>query len=106
MASSMKPYIPRIRMFAGPNGSGKSTIKSVVNKELLGVYINPDEIEAEMKQRDYLDLLACGVQTDREEILEFFQRSSLLEQNDLLDEAATLRFGDGKLIIDEMKIDS
>ena len=31
-------------MFAGPNGSGKSTIKAVIRPELLGVYINPDEI--------------------------------------------------------------
>jgi pantothenate kinase-related protein Tda10 len=37
--------IPRLRMFAGPNGSGKSTFKSIIQPELLGVYINPDEIE-------------------------------------------------------------
>lgn len=35
---------PRLRIFAGPNGSGKSTIKDVIRKELLGIYINPDEI--------------------------------------------------------------
>ena len=40
--------VSRLRMFAGPNGSGKSTIKSVLQPELLGVYINPDEIEAEL----------------------------------------------------------
>ena len=39
---------PRLRMFAGPNGSGKSTIKSVIRSELLGVYINPDEIEKDI----------------------------------------------------------
>ena len=41
----MKLDIPRLRVFAGPNGSGKSTIKDVINTNLLGVYINPDEIE-------------------------------------------------------------
>lgn len=41
--------IPRLRMFAGPNGSGKSTIKDVINKELLGIYINPDDIEKNIK---------------------------------------------------------
>lgn len=46
---------PRLRMFAGPNVSGKSTIKSIIRKELLGVYINPDEIEADIKQFDSLD---------------------------------------------------
>jgi hypothetical protein len=39
--------VPRLRMVAGPNGSGKSTIKSVLPSELLGVYLNPDEIEAD-----------------------------------------------------------
>lgn len=37
-------------MFAGPNGSGKSTLKSVLIPELLGVYLNPDEIEATIKR--------------------------------------------------------
>ena len=32
-------------MFAGPNGSGKSTLKSMLRPELIGIYINPDEIE-------------------------------------------------------------
>ena len=40
----MSVAIPRLRMFAGPNGSGKSTIKEVIEPQLLGVYINPDEI--------------------------------------------------------------
>jgi predicted ABC-type ATPase len=43
---------PRLRMFAGPNGSGKTTIKSVLNRKLLGIYINPDEIEAEINKFD------------------------------------------------------
>ena len=46
--------IPRLRMFAGPNGSGKSTIKDVINKELLGIYINPDDIEKNIKENGYL----------------------------------------------------
>ena len=36
-------------MFAGPNGSGKSTLKSYVPVELLGVYLNPDEMESEIR---------------------------------------------------------
>jgi predicted ABC-type ATPase len=43
-------------MFAGPNGSGKSTIKSVIGSELLGVYVNPDEIEQDIRKFDFLDL--------------------------------------------------
>ena len=64
-------FTPRLRMFAGPNGSGKSTIKSVIRRELLGVYVNPDEIEASIKQFDFLDLDEFEIQTDETEILEF-----------------------------------
>ena len=55
--------VPRLRMFAGPNGSGKSTIKAVINRDLLGVYINPDEMEQEMNERGFLDLLSALYRT-------------------------------------------
>ncbi len=84
-------------MFAGPNGSGKSTIKSVVPPELLGVYLNPAEIEKEIRDRDFLDLRAYGVEMTREEILPFFANSTLLANAGLDDEAKGLRFSDGKL---------
>lgn len=94
----MSDAIPRLRMFAGPNGSGKSTINAVIRPELLGVYINPDEIEKAIRNRgDVLDLAQYGVQTTEAEILTFFQQSTLLEKADLLNEAALLRFSEGKL---------
>lgn len=89
--------IPRLRMFAGPNGSGKSTLKSVISPALLGIYINPDEIEKEILEHDFLDLTAFGVKTNAEEILEFFNKSPLLQTADLQDEARELRFSDDKL---------
>lgn len=89
--------VPRLRMFAGPNGSGKSTLKSVISPALLGVYINPDDIERDIRERDFLDLAAFGVQTSAEEILDFFNHSSLLITANLLDEANELRFNDDKL---------
>jgi replication-associated recombination protein RarA len=46
----MNTQIPRLRIFAGPNGSGKTTIKTIIRPELLGVYINPDEIEKNICQ--------------------------------------------------------
>jgi predicted ABC-type ATPase len=88
---------PRLRMFAGPNGSGKSTIKAVLRKELLGVYVNPDEIEQDIRNRDFLDLLDYGITTNEKEILEFFDSSVLLEKSGFLDDAAELRFSDNKL---------
>lgn len=36
-------------MLAGPNGSGKSTIQRVLKPEWIGVFINADEIERELK---------------------------------------------------------
>lgn len=59
--------IPRLRMFAGPNGSGKSTIKDVVETSipgLLGVYINPDEIEKCLRADGFLDLLPFKIAVD------------------------------------------
>jgi predicted ABC-type ATPase len=94
----MSDAIPRLRMFAGPNGSGKSTINGVIRPELLGVYINPDEIEKTIRERgDFLDLASYRVRTAEKEILTFFQQSTLLEKADLLDEADALRFSDDKL---------
>ncbi|MBC8125846.1 MAG: zeta toxin family protein [Gloeobacteraceae cyanobacterium ES-bin-144] len=87
----------RLRMFAGPNGSGKSTIKSVVPPELLGVYLNPDEMEKEIRERDFLDVSAYGVETTHEEILPFFVNSTLLGKTGLDEEAESLSFSDGKL---------
>jgi predicted ABC-type ATPase len=43
-------------MFAGPNGSGKSTLKSVLSDELIGIYVNADEIESEIRKSGQLKL--------------------------------------------------
>ncbi len=94
----MNGEVPRLRMFAGPNGSGKSSIQSVIGRELLGVYINPDDIEKEIRERgDALDLRTYGVNTTTEEILPFFLNSTLLRHANLLDEAAELSFNNGRL---------
>jgi len=97
---------PRLRMFAGPNGSGKSTIKSVIAPNLLGVYINPDEIEKDIRQFDFLDLTAFGVRCSADDILGFFAGSSLLAKADLLDEAAALHFNDNKLIFHAVAVNA
>ncbi len=67
-----------MRVFAGPNGSGKSTLKGVLPDALLGVYINPDEIEARAKPAHTLDLSQFGGNVCWPELLEFFDRSVLL----------------------------
>lgn len=102
----MNSGIPRLRMFAGPNGSGKSTFKSMIRKELLGIYVNPDEIEKEMKDFGFLDLAAYSVSTEQEEILSFFKKSSLLERAECLEETHSLRFNDDKLIFHEVGVNA
>lgn len=102
----MTKSIPRLRMFAGPNGSGKSTIKSVINPELLGVYINPDEIEIDVRNNQFLDLQTYSVTTTSEEILAFFVNSPLLVKASLNKEAKHLRFRDNKLFFYDVGVDS
>jgi len=102
----MSVAIPRLRMFAGPNGSGKSTIKEVIEPQLLGVYINPDEIEKDIRRFDFLDFSAYRVATTAEEVLPFFQQSALLNQAGFADEVAELRFNDGKLIFHDVLVNA
>lgn len=98
--------VARLRMFAGPNGSGKSTIKSVLSPELLGVYLNPDEIEEGIRQRGFLDVQTFGVKTLSEEILSFFANSTLLCKAGMEGEARLLHFADGKLGFSEVSINA
>ncbi len=98
--------VPRLRMFAGPNGSGKSTIKSVIRPELLGVYINPDEIEDEFRLQGMLDLEAFGVSTTAEEVFSFLRRSELLKKADLLAVVESFRLEGGKLSFHQVEVNS
>jgi predicted ABC-type ATPase len=84
-------------MFAGPNGSGKSTMKSVIKPNLLGFYVNPDELEAEIAQVGFLDFKRFEINADKTELLGFFQTSTLLDKADLSDQAELLKFNDNKL---------
>ena len=43
------PQAPRLTIFAGPNGSGKSTVKTAIPVAELGLYLNPDELEKELR---------------------------------------------------------
>jgi len=93
-------------MFAGPNGSGKSTLKSVLLQELIGVYLNPDEIEAAIRRTGRLQTADYGVSTNAGEILSFFTQSRLLLENGLQDQAQRLPFADGQLVFPDGTINS
>jgi predicted ABC-type ATPase len=94
---------PRLRMFAGPNGSGKSLLKSYLPEELLGVYLNPDEIEQEIKKQGFLDFATYGVATTIDEVLAFFNGSSFLISAGFGDAAKRLGFANDRL--DFMKVE-
>jgi len=64
-------------MFAGPNGSGKSTIRDVLPAEFLGVYVNPDDLEREMKRSHCFDPRLFGLAAGPHEILDHLRRSTL-----------------------------
>lgn len=98
--------IPRLRMFAGPNGSGKSTIKNILREELLGVYVNPDDVEKELNEFGFLDLDAYRLTTDEKEIINFFHKSSLLEKTDYFDDVQFLKFNDNKLSFHDVGVNS
>jgi hypothetical protein len=65
-------------MFAGPNGSGKSTLKSFLPRELLGIYLNPDEIEQDVSSKGFLDFDSYNLNTTGREVLPFLTSSSFL----------------------------
>ncbi len=90
---------PRLRMFAGPNGSGKSTMKSVLKPELLGAYVNPDDIEKEMSQTSWLDLRSFNIVCTKVDLLAFYNKSTLLEKADLQDEINYIGFDEHKYCI-------
>lgn len=84
-------------MFAGPNGSGKSVLKSYLPPALLGVYINPDEIEAAIRLTGQLDTRPFGIETSANEILSFFANSPLLRDEWQSGSLEHLHFLDGFL---------
>ncbi len=97
---------PRLRMFAGPNGSGKSTVKSVIKSSLLGFYINPDEIEQRIKETDLYDLRGLPIQTNRAELITFFEQSGLSQKLEFPEDIQLLRYQDGIIYFHDLAINS
>ena len=95
-----------MRMFAGPNGSGKSELKKYLPPALLGVYLNPDELEKEIRAKGFLDLPAHGVTATADEVLAFFTSSSFLTSAGLGEETKHLGFADGRLDFQKVAVNS
>lgn len=105
----MTTVTPRLRMFAGPNGSGKSTLKTVLPPELLGVYLNPDEIEARIGRDGFLSVEEFGLkiapETDHE-LLSFLRRSNLLLHTGLAPAVSMLKCSHGRLDFSGVTVNS
>jgi predicted ABC-type ATPase len=93
-------------MFAGPNGSGKSILKSYLQKELLGVYLNPDEIEQEIKKQGFLDFTTYGITTTVDEASTFFCNSAFLISVGLANLAKQIGFGNGQLDFSKVEVNA
>jgi predicted ABC-type ATPase len=93
-------------MFAGPNGSGKSTLKAVLPKVLLGIYLNPDEIEQEIRRQGFLDLNTYDVNTTAAEVLPFFTGSTFLISAGYEHQAGQLVFEAGRLVFGNVPVNS
>ena len=96
-------------MFAGPNGSGKSTIKSTISADVPGLfetYLNPDEIERGIRDRNFLDFQEYGFVADENDVLYFFSNSSFLKQVHMAEKARDLEFDGNKLIFNKVKVNA
>lgn len=97
---------PRLRMFAGPNGSGKSTIKDELLPHWLGVYVNADDIEAEIRTNGFMTLKPYGVETSEAELLGFFASSDFLRQQSLADQSRMIRLDAGRVDFRDVTVNS
>jgi predicted ABC-type ATPase len=95
-----------MRMFAGPNGSGKSTLKSVLRKELLGIYLNPDDIEQEIRRQGFLELSAYGVAATGSEALSFFRNSPFLNSAGLAAATGRISFDKNRLVFSSLDVNA
>jgi len=102
----MSAVQPRLRMFAGPNGSGKSTLKDVLEPNWLGVYVNADDIEAEIRQHGFMSVKPYGVSATQAELLAFFADSDFLREQGLDADAQKIRLKHDRVIFDAVAVNS
>ena len=94
------PPQPRIRMFAGPNGSGKSTVKEYLLPQHIGAYLNADELEAELKHSQRVNLLNYHPALNAQALIHFLQQKKRPSQGELISLLSRK-----PLILDDWKIE-
>lgn len=93
-------------MFAGPNGSGKSTMKELLPPQWLGVYVNADEIEVELKRTGSLDLSSFRIHPKEEDLSRFLSSSTLLAKMGLTGQSARWTLEDHRIAVPGREINS
>lgn len=98
--------VPRLRVFAGPNGSGKSTMKSAIPSHLIGIYINPDEIEKAARNSGRLEFGEFQLNVEGDEALRFLREHRLIGAARLGEEVARIGFSDNGLDLRAIEMNS
>ncbi len=80
-------------MFAGPNGSGKSTLKRYLSKQLLGIYLNADDLESSIRTNGRLCLPDYGVSGSARRLYDFRLGSHWLREEGMLEAVETVTRG-------------
>jgi predicted ABC-type ATPase len=99
----VKDPTPRLRMFAGPNGSGKSTLKSIISPDLIGLYINPDEIEKTIQKEGCFDFKYYEIETNLQELIDFFSRSTQIQSSHVALIKKSIDCKDSKIFLHDMQ---
>jgi predicted ABC-type ATPase len=102
----MSAVQPRLRMFAGPNGSGKSTLKDVLDPHWLGIYVNADDIETDIRLNGLVSLKPFGIESTQAELLSFFAASDFLKKQGLHEASQQLRLEDGCVVFGDVPVNS
>lgn len=72
----------------------------------MGVYINPDEIEKDIRNIGYINFDKFEIETSKKEVLDFFNNSTLLKSIGLQDEVLKLNYENNRLIFSNITINS
>lgn len=97
---------PRFRMFAGPNGSGKSTLKRGMPEEMVGQYINPDDMEVDLRRDGHFDAGAMGLTADQEEFRSYYLEHGLVTSKGLQRDADFIDVEDNRVSFGDRPIGS
>ena len=93
-------------MFAGPNGSGKSTLKQILPVGLLGIYLNADELEVDLRGNRRLNFADYGVRTADDDVLHYLKSAPIVSAVYSAAEIDHLKFNDGQLDCADVSVNS